>query len=51
MPHLTRLIKMHWNDPNLALSNEQKPKLLKIRKETMSSVMNLAKKLECLKMR
>ncbi len=48
MPHLTRLIKTHWNDPNLALSSEQKPKLLKIRKETISTVMKLAKKIKSL---
>ncbi|WP_187646941.1 hypothetical protein [Nitrosophilus labii] len=45
MPHLTRLIKIHWDDPNLALSNEQKSKLLKIRKETIATVMKLTKKI------
>ena len=46
MPHLTGILKQHWDDPNLELSPEQKVVLLEIRKKTMSSVMGLAKELD-----
>jgi Spy/CpxP family protein refolding chaperone len=41
LPHLTKKIKMMWNDPKLALSDEQKAKLLEVRKQTMGTVKRL----------
>ena len=46
MPHLTGVIKQHWDDPALDLTPDQKEALLEIRKATMSAVMGAAKKLE-----
>ena len=46
MPHLTGILKEHWDDPDLELTSEQKAGLLTIRKNTMSAVMGLAKKLD-----
>jgi len=42
MPHLTGVLKQHWDDPDLKLTPEQKVVLLEIRKNTMSAVMDLA---------
>jgi len=42
MPHLTGILKQHWDDPDLKLTPEQKVVLLLIRKNTMSAVMGLA---------
>jgi hypothetical protein len=41
LPHLTKLVKMHWNDPMLKLNDEQKAKLLEIRKETLGTIKSL----------
>jgi hypothetical protein len=41
LPHLTKLVKMHWNDPMLKLSDEQKAKLLEVRKETIGAIKRL----------
>ncbi len=46
MPHLTGILKQHWDDPELNLTIEQKAVLLKIRKNTMSAVMGLAEELD-----
>jgi len=46
MPHLTGILKQHWDDPALKLTPEQKTVLLEIRKNTMSAVMGLAKELD-----
>jgi Spy/CpxP family protein refolding chaperone len=46
MPHLTGMLKQHWDDPNLELTPEQKEALLLIRKNTMTAVMGLAEKLD-----
>jgi len=46
MPHLTGILKQHWDDPNLELTPEQKAVLLEIRMNTMSAVMGLAKELD-----
>ncbi len=43
MPHLTKLVMMHWDD--LGLSDEQKEKLTQIRKETMGAVKSLKPKI------
>ena len=42
IPHLTKLLMQQWDDPELNLSDQQKPKLLKIRKETLTKVRDLA---------
>jgi len=46
MPHLTGILKQHWDDPELLLTPEQKVVLLNIRKNTMSAVMGLVKELD-----
>ena len=46
MPHLTGILKQHWDDPALELTPEQKAVLLEIRKNTMSAVMGLAGELD-----
>jgi len=46
MPHLTGILKQHWDDPDLKLTPEQKAVLLEIRKNTMSAVMGLAGELD-----
>ena len=46
MPHLTGILKQHWDDPDLELTPEQKAVLLLIRKNTMSSVMDLVGELD-----
>ena len=46
MPHLTGILKQHWDDPDLELTPEQKAVLLEIRKNTMSAVMGLAEELD-----
>ena len=38
LPHMTKLVKQHWDDPKLGLSGEQKEKLLVVRKATISGV-------------
>jgi hypothetical protein len=45
LPHLTMMVKMLWNDEDLALTPEQKQKLLIIRKETISGAQALGKKI------
>jgi len=45
LPHLTMMVKMMWDDQDLALTPTQKQKLLKIRKETISGVQKLKKKI------
>ncbi len=42
IPHLTKLLMQQWDDPELNLSDQQKPKLLEIRKETLTKVRKLA---------
>ena len=46
MPHLTGILKQHWDDPDLELTPEQKVVLLEVRKTTMSAVTGLAKELD-----
>ena len=41
LPHLTKILMKNWDDEKLALTPEQKEKLLIVRKETMGSVMTL----------
>lgn len=41
LPHLTKLLMQQWDNPALQLTEEQKPQLLVVRKETMAGVKNL----------
>ena len=41
LPHYTKILMKSWDDPKLNLTEDQKAKLLKVRKETMGSVMKL----------
>ena len=41
LPHLTRTIKLHWDNPILNLSRSQKEQLLVIRKKTLSGIQSL----------
>jgi len=38
LPHMTKLVKQNWDNPALGLSDEQKEKLLVVRKSTLSGV-------------
>jgi len=48
IPHLTKLLMQQWDDPELNLSEQQKPKLMKIRTETLTNVRKLAPKISSL---
>ncbi|MEN4053179.1 MULTISPECIES: hypothetical protein [Sulfurimonas] len=48
LPHLTMMIKMMWDDKDLALTKAQKRKLLKIRKATVSGVQKLQREIMAL---
>jgi len=48
LPHLTMMVKMMWDDQDLALTPEQKQKLLKIRKETIRGAQKLNKEIMAL---
>jgi len=41
LPHYSKMLMKSWDDPKLKLSEDQKTKLLEIRKATMSSVTKL----------
>ena len=45
LPHLTMMVKMLWNDEDLALTPKQKEALLKIRKETISQAQMLGRQI------
>ncbi|WP_457593506.1 Spy/CpxP family protein refolding chaperone [Hydrogenimonas sp.] len=45
LPHYTMILKKRWDDPKLALTPEQKSKLIQIRKATIGSVMSLKPKI------
>ena len=42
LPHLTKLLMQQWDNPTLHLTEEQKPQLLVVRKDTIAGVENLA---------
>jgi len=46
LPHMTKLLIQNWDKAKLGLSKEQKEKLLVVRKETLSAVKKLKKKLK-----
>ncbi|MBD3790312.1 MAG: hypothetical protein IE885_08140 [Campylobacterales bacterium] len=41
LPHMTKMVMQHWDEPAFALTNEQKEQLLKVRKETMGAVIQI----------
>ncbi len=45
LPHLTGIVKIFWDDKDLALTKEQKKKLLVVRKETMGAAKSLGKQI------
>ena len=45
MPHLTKLLMQQWDNSDLHLSDEQKSRLLVVRKETIGDVQKLGKKI------
>lgn len=45
IPHMTMQVKQNWDNEELALNENQKVELLKIRKETISSVIPLKKQI------
>jgi len=49
LPHLTKILAKSWDDPKLALTADQKAKLLEVRKTTMTGVKKL--KPEVMKLR
>lgn len=46
MPHLTKLLMQQWDNMELHLSDEQKIKLLVVRKETIGGVQKLGREIE-----
>lgn len=48
LPHLTKLLMKQWDNAELHLSEEQKSKLLVVRKETIGSVQKLGKEIAVL---
>lgn len=48
MPHLTKLLMQQWDNTELHLTDEQKAKLLVIRKETIGGVQQFGKEITVL---
>lgn len=48
LPHLTKLLIQQWDNPALHLSEEQKTKLLVVRKETIAGVRKLGQEIASL---
>jgi len=46
LPHMTKLLLQNWDKAKLGLTDEQKKKLLKVRKETMSGVAKIKQQLQ-----
>jgi len=44
LPHMTKLVKMKWDDKVLSLTKEQKTELLKVRKHTISAIRSIKPK-------
>ncbi|WP_456386924.1 Spy/CpxP family protein refolding chaperone [Desulfolithobacter sp.] len=44
MPHLTKLLMKEWDNPELKLSEEQKSRLMVVRKETIGAVRRISPK-------
>ena len=45
MPHMTKLLMQQWDNADLHLSEEQKQKLLVVRKDTIGGVQTLGKEI------
>jgi hypothetical protein len=45
LPHLTMMVKVFWDDEDVALTSKQKEKLMKIRLETIGGAKALAKEI------
>ncbi len=45
MPHLAGMVKGHWDNPSLGLTDIQKQKLTAVRSSTMGDVMRLKKEI------
>ena len=45
MPHLTKILMQQWDNAELHLSDEQKSKLLVVRKETIGNAQRLGKEI------
>lgn len=45
MPHLTKLLMQQWDNADLQLTDEQKSKLLVVRKETIGGVQKLGREI------
>ncbi len=45
LPHFAKLLIQHWDNPALHLSEEQKAKLLVVRKETMAGAQKLGQEI------
>ncbi len=45
LPHLTGMVKMLWDDKDFALTDEQKTKLIEVRKYTMKNAKALGKQI------
>ena len=48
LPHMTKILVHNWDKASLGLSDEQKEKLLVVRKETMSAVIKIKKEVKAL---
>ncbi len=48
LPHLTKLLLQNWDKAALALTKEQKEKLLVVRKETLSAIKKIKKEVQAL---
>ncbi len=46
MPHLTKMLMQQWDNTTLHLTDEQKTKLLVVRKETISGAQKLGKEMK-----
>ncbi len=46
LPHYSKIIKKHWNDPRLNLTQNQKKELLALRQETMGKLKPLYPKIK-----
>ncbi len=46
MPHFTKTLKQHWDDPKLALDETQKKALMQLRKKTVGAVQRVARQLK-----
>jgi len=48
LPHLTKMLLENWDKEKLSLSNEQKTKLLTVRKETLTTVKSIKKQIKAI---